>query len=56
MTKLSGKNIYKDMFLPNLLKVPEIFALKMSVAADKKLHFLIVEILLMWSITCTGKN
>lgn len=35
----------------NLLKVPEIFAPKMSQAADMKLHFLIIEILSIWSIT-----
>ena len=36
----------------NLLKVPETFALKISEAADTKLHFLVIEILSMCSITC----
>jgi len=42
--------------LQNLLKVPEIFALNMSTAADKKLHLLIVDILLIWSIICKGNT
>lgn len=37
--------------MTNLLKVPEIFALNMSRAADMKAHFLTVEILSICSIT-----
>lgn len=37
--------------MSNLLKVPEIFALNMSRAADMKVHLLTVEILSICSIT-----
>lgn len=46
----------KDISWQNLLKVPETFALKMSQAADIKLHFLIVETLSICSITWDSRR